>query len=203
MATQIPTAPQYPTSPREAGPGRGPYLLAALIFVVGIASFVFFLLSRLNSLTDDLIQVVVPGEQDLALSEPGDYTIFHEYRSVIGDRIYSSGQTLSGLRVSLVFNETGEAIRLSPATSSSQYDLGGRSGAAVFEFQIDRPGSYRLSARYPQGVEGSEVVLTVGHGFMKKILLTVFPAIGIMFGTMALTAGIIVTTFLKRRKARG
>jgi len=202
MITQPPTAPQYPTSQRESGPGRGPYVVAGLILVVGIASFVFFLLSRLNGLTDELIQVVVPGEQDLTLSEPGNYTIFHEHRSVVGNRVYSSGAPLSGLLCSLTSNATGEPIALTPVSSSSHYDVGGRSGNSVFEFQIVEPGSYHFSARYPGGEQGPATVLAVGHGFMKKILMTVFPAIGIMFGTMALSAGIIVATFLKRRRAK-
>jgi hypothetical protein len=38
------------------------------------------------------VQVVVPDSSNITLSQPGKYTIFYEYRSVVGNRIYSTGE---------------------------------------------------------------------------------------------------------------
>lgn len=49
--------------------------------------------SNLNDMAEiPSIQVVVPGSSNITLSQPGKYTIFYEYRSVVGNRIYSTGE---------------------------------------------------------------------------------------------------------------
>jgi len=183
------------------GPSRGYYGLAAAVFVAGWLFFGIFLWKNLSGIADQFQQVVVPGKARLDLASPGNYTIYHEYESVVGSKIYSSGQTLSGLDVTLSSAATGDQVALSRANVDSTYSLGGRSGKAVFDFTIDRPGAYELAAHYPEGEEGPEVVLAVGQGFTGRILVTVFGALGIVFGSMALAVAIAVITVVKRHNA--
>ena len=49
----------------KAGPSRAWYLLSAAIVIATIAVFAYFLLSRLNTLSGNLTQLVVPGQIDL------------------------------------------------------------------------------------------------------------------------------------------
>src|SRR3990172_6931151 len=70
----------------------------------------------------------------------------------------------------LVFKTTGSKIPLSHSSMNSTYSVGGRSGVSVLEFLIDKPGAYELSAWYPEGKEGTEVVLAIGHGFTGKLV---------------------------------
>ncbi len=183
-------------------PSRWYYVLAGLVLGAGLAGFGWFVLSGLSGLTGALTQVVVPGRQELNLSETGEYTIFHEYRSVVGNQVYSMARgELTGLRCNLRCKETGEEIPLSPSAMTSTYSLGSRSGVSVFDFRIDSPGIYVLSALYPVGEEGPETVLSVGHGFVKQLLVTVFGGLGIMFGAGVAAVAITVITYVKRQRA--
>lgn len=186
----------------EERPGRWYYGLAAAVFVGGFVFFGVFLWKNLSRIGESLTQVVVPGKSQLTLSKPGKYSIFYEHRSVVGNKIYSTGEDISGLECSLVSMRTGSEIALTPSTVNSTYSLGGRSGVSFLDFQIESPGAYELSAKYSDGREGPEVVLAVGQGFAGEIVATVFGGLGIVFGSIGLAVAIMVITLIKRDKAR-
>jgi len=186
----------------EIRPSRWYYGLAGLVFVAGWVLFALFLFQNLSGLSDTLQQVVVPGSVELTLSQPGKYTIYYEYRSVVGSKIYSADQNLPGLECVLVSKTTGSKVALSRASVSSSYSMGGREGVAVFDFTIEQPGVYELSAGYPVGQEGPEVVLAIGQGFVVRILTAVFGGLAIVFGSMAAAVAIAVITLVKRTKAK-
>jgi hypothetical protein len=182
-------------------PSRWYYGLAVLVFVVGAVFFVRILYKNLSSLTDTLIQVIVPGEKEITLSDVGKYTIFYEYQSVVDGKIYVTGD-LAGLQCALTSKETGANIELSRPTMSSTYAVGGRAGKSVLAFSIDQPGNYRFSAWYSEGQKGQEIVLAIGSGFTKKLTGTIFNGIAIFFGTIAISSAIVVITAIKREKAK-
>ena len=117
---------------QEIRPGRWLYGLAAVIFVAGWALFAVVLWKSLSGIGEGLQQVVVPGTAELNLPKPGKYTIFHEYKSVVSNRIYSMSQDISGLECSLRFKATGAPIKLSTSLTNSTYSVGGRSGASLY-----------------------------------------------------------------------
>ena len=179
------------------------YVLAGMVLAGGIVGFVLFLLSGLSGLSGGLQQIVVPGEHELTLTEAGDHTVFHEHQSVVGNKVYSTGKGgISGLRCSLRSKATGREIPLSPASMNSTYSMGARSGVSIFDFSIDSPGDYLFSARYPADQEGPETVLSVGHGFVKKLLVTILGGLGMMFGGLVIASAIAVVTFVMRRASR-
>jgi hypothetical protein len=177
--------------------GRVWYALAGLLVLLGIALFSQFLISRLQDLGGDLRQVVVPGTANLALDEAGEYTIFHERRSVIDGQYYASSD-ISGLRVTLT-GPGGAAIPLDRPAMSSRFTVGGREAFSIFTFRIEQPGTYRLTAAYPDGRIEPKAVLSVGHDFMAGLLTTIFGAIAIGFATFGLGIAIFVVTLVKRR----
>lgn len=179
-------------------PSRWLYAIAVAIMVIGVAFFVIFLFSSLQNITKNLTQVVVPGKQDIELSESGKYTIFYEYRSVIGDRLYATGDNLSGLTCKLIEKTTDRSVALTPVTTSRTYSTGGRAGMAIFDFKIEEPGIYELSADYLEGRDGPAVVLAVGKGFMVKLMTTIFGGIAILFLSIIAGAAIAIITFAKR-----
>lgn len=67
------------------------------------------------------IQIVVPASSDITLPQPGEYTIFYEYRSMVDNRIYSTDQDIPGIIVNIVSKDTGDEIALSTPTKSSTY----------------------------------------------------------------------------------
>ena len=69
-------------------PSRWYYGLAILVFIGGVVSFALFLHKNLNSLSNSLTQVVMPGKWDITLPMTGKYTIFYEYCSLAGNRVF-------------------------------------------------------------------------------------------------------------------
>jgi len=155
------------------------------------------------------IQVIVPGSSDITLSQPGKYTVFYEYQAMVGNRIYSTGEDIPGIQVNLVSKESGDEIPLSSAFMNRTYTIGSRSGIGLFDFAIDQPGAYELSALYPavQGQQQSpEIVLAVIHSsaiekLFGSIMGTVAGALAIVFIPFVAGVAIIIITFIKRRKA--
>lgn len=183
-------------------PSRWYYGLAIVVFIIGCSLFTLFLFNSLRGLTEALTQVVVPVKSEITFPETGRYTIFYEYQSVVGNRLYYTGEGLSGLHCTLTSKVTGYRIALSRPMTRSTYSLGNRKGVSVLEFNIDRPGIYEFSASYPKGQEGPEIVLAMGQGFVKKLLKTIFGGLAIFFGSGAIAIAIAVVTVLKRQKAR-
>ncbi len=182
-------------------PSRWYYVLAGILLGAGFTGLWFFLLSGVSTLTEGLIQIVVPGQHELILSETGGYTVFHEYRSVMGNKVYSMAKgELSGLQCGLASKATGEVIPLHGSVMNSKYSIGERSGIAVFNFRIYSPGTYVFSAQYPPGNGGPETVMSVSHGFAKDILVTILGGLGILFGSVGAATAIAVITFVSRRR---
>ena len=183
-------------------PSRGYYVLAAVVFVTGWGLFAVFLFLGLSGLGSKFQRVIAPGQSALVLNEPGDYTIYYEHHSVVGNRVYATDENLSGLECELVSKATGATVALQASSTSSTYSIGSREGKALFEFHIDQPGTYTLSTAYAAGHEGPEVVLAVGQGIFAKIALTVFGGLASLFACLALAVAIAVVTLIKRSKAR-
>jgi hypothetical protein len=185
----------------SSGLGRWYYGLAALIAVAGIAISISSMVSGFGSLGSDLQQVVVPGNSDLSLSQIGEYTIFYENQTVINGRVYFTDEDIPGLQIEVKNKTTGQEVATYPPEGSMSYSFGSRFGRSVLAFNIDRPGIYELSAGYPQGGEGPEVVLAVGHGLFGSILSVILYPLVIFFGSIAAAAAIVIVTYLKRQEA--
>jgi hypothetical protein len=178
------------------------YFLAPLVMIAGAACFALFLFGNLSGLGDSLTRIVVPGKGEVELRDAGKYIIFHEYQSVVGDKIYSGSDSLAGLQCAVRSRATGAQIKLMPASMSSSYSVGSRAGASAFEFTIDQPGVYEVSGGYPAGQAGPETVLAIGRGFIGTIFGTVFGGLAIMFGSFLIAIAIVVVIFVKRRKSK-
>jgi hypothetical protein len=186
---------------QDTGPSRILYGVAGIIFISGWVFFGVFLYKNLSSIPNRLQQVVVPGKTTITLPKPGNYTIFHEYHSVVGSRVYSTARDISGLQCRLVSRATGAEVSLSPTLANETYNLGNRSGVAILEFKIDQPGVYDFWAGYEETGEGPQAVLAIGQGFVMVILKTVFGSLAIVFGCSGLAVVIAVYTAVMRSRA--
>lgn len=90
----------FPAVVSKPPPGRGWYVVAGLLLIATAAAMALFIYSRISGLAAELVQVVVPGQADLNLRETGTYTIFHEYRSVVDDKVYYAA-SLSGMHMTV------------------------------------------------------------------------------------------------------
>ena len=180
-------------------PGRKGYVAAALLFVLGLAAAGAFLFLRLRDLGEGIQQVVVPGAAELRLEEAGSYTIYHETGATVDGRYYASDD-VSGLAVSIT-DPDGAPIDLRAPGATTSYEFGGREGRSVLGFAIDRPGSYVLTAEYPQA-PGPQVVLGVAHGLAPGLALTIGGTLALAFGSAGLALGLAAVTFVRRYRTR-
>lgn len=181
-------------------PGRKWYVVAGIIFVVGIIAFAGFLFLRLRNLDEGFKQVVVPGSPEIVLDEPGTWTIYRETGSSIAGKYYGYAD-LTGLEV-VVRAPSGQTVTLTPPGMNENYTIGGREGTAIFRFEAPTVGVYHLEASYPGGRDGPEGVLAVGRLFMTNLLITIFGGLGIAFFSFALALVIAVVTFVRRYRAK-
>jgi len=179
-------------------PSRWYYVLSAVIFVGGWVLFIVFLFKSLTGMEANLQQVVAPGETEITLRSPGNYTISYEYHSVVGGKIYSTDENISGLECVLVSKAKGSRITLSPSRMNSTYEFGGRSGRSIFDFTIDQPGGYTLTSAYPQDQVGPEVVLAVGKDSTAGLFLTIGGGLALVFGSMGIALAVTLITLIKR-----
>ena len=131
---------------------------------------------------------------------------------MVDNRIYSTDQDIPGIIVNIVSKDTGDEIPLSTPSTSSPYTIGGRSGIGLFDFSIDKPGIYEISASYP-ATNGQQEEQT------QEIVLDCYPqqrygshiwqyygyscgCYGHCVGTIPAGIAFIIITFLKRRKVR-
>ena len=184
------------------GPSRWYYAVAAAVFLAGCGSVAFVLIGHVERLRSSLVQIVAPGEKELNLTQPGDYTVFYEHESVVNGRAYSTGERLSGLECQLVLPGSGSAIALTAPGMSTTYLFGGRSGRSIFGFRIGRSGDYLFSCRYAGGRAGPEVVLAIGRDFGGRVFTLRAQALAVLIGSLAAAVAIAAVTAVRREKAK-
>lgn len=190
-------------SPRIAalGQGRLGYLVAVLVAMTGIGVTGFLVLPAVFQAGEGMQRMVAPGQMVVLLDDPGAYTIYYEHRAVLDGRVFeTSGADILPLSVAVEDGDTGEPVTITPPRLNVEYELGGYAGRAIFSFTSAQPGGYTLSATYPPGVDGPEVVLAVGQGVGRRVATSVLIAIGLPFVAITLASAIAVVTYLRHRR---
>jgi hypothetical protein len=180
-------------------PSRWYYCLSVLVFLVGCVLFAWFLFKNLNGLIDNLTRVIIPGKTEITLSEPGTYTIFYEYESVVGNKVYSTAEALSGLECEIVSKTKGSQIPISRSSKDLEYSFGGRKGIAILEFIIEKQGAYEFAGWYPEGQP--RIVLAMGRGFMDKLVGTIVVGMAIFLASAVIGVAVALRIFFKRQEA--
>lgn len=108
-----------------------------------------------------LEQLVMPGAAELDLYRPGTYTIYYEHESVVNGIVYHRHVTPPLIHVQVTELVTGADIPVTAVPMTDTYILGEREGASWFAFAIERPGRYRIAARYPTRTQMPKVVMAV------------------------------------------
>lgn len=182
-------------------PGRKWYWISGAVGIAGVVAFIVLLLSSLSGFGDGLQQMKAPGKADYMFNEPGRYTVFHEYESVFEGAYFSSSEVVSELKVGVRPSGGGAAIAIRGAGVNASYNVSGRSGVAIFEFDITEPGSYRVDARYGGGGTKPTIILAIGHDFTGGLFSLIFSSLGIMFAGLGGAGVIAAVTYVKRERA--
>lgn len=170
--------------------------------LAGVGLFLYVLIYGIFHITDNLTQIVVPGQKELTLQPNLKYTIFLEEESVVDGKVYSLTGNLAGLACRVTSETSGKNIELRSASISTNYNLGSRSGHSVLEFFTEEAGVYRIACGYGDDREDPQAVLAVGSGLTERIFRIVAGSLLAMFGGGGLGAVILVGVFIFRERAK-
>ena len=90
-------------------------------------------------------------------------------------------------------------IELLRPSKRRSYEIGGRAGVSVFEFEIESSGNYIFFIKYADDVSGPDLVFAIGK---LRTLAATPVGLGTFFGILIVGGFIIIRTFLKSYKAR-
>jgi hypothetical protein len=161
------------------------YLWVAAIFLALAVPSGLLLKTGITNLTEGLERFTAPGSATVTLETPGTYTVFHEYRSSLGGRLYDGPATLPAMNF-VVEGPAGTSPAIESSSGDFDYSIGSRAGYAVGALRIERPGEYRITSVYVDE-SGEQVVLGLGRDTEKSTLQTVggfiglFAAVGLSF----------------------
>ena len=193
-----PTAASRNNGIPRHGKAPSPWLYAigpAVIAITSAAAIALFVLGIMNMAPQT--RFVVPGSHELELKR-GTYTVFYEYHSSVDGVAYSTGEYLDDMVVMVRSEDGTEVVPVEDTSMSTNYEIGSRAGTSMFEFHIDEPGTYVLTALYEDGSTRPSVVLAVGRFSILKILI---PAVPLGLGGFVVGALILTGVFVNRRRA--
>jgi hypothetical protein len=182
-------------------PSKWYYGLAILIFVSG-SSISTFIFHRYYSHFEKSVQrFVVPGGHTVNFSSQGNYTIFYEYRSVVGDKVFNTGSELKQKIVCQLVDKSGKEVHLRRSRWSKKYaSLNGPEGVSLLDFKIHEPGTYILSGSYQGEQAQPDIVLAITAGFTGNTIFVIGICAIISIVTLGLSGYIGYKTFVKRRQ---
>jgi hypothetical protein len=177
------------------------YLFAPFAMFVAIVLFVLLLFGGLKSVDRSLARVIVPGKARVQLAKPGWYTIFYEYRSDVGGRVFDTGQQPPSMHCDLTRSDTGAKVVLRRPATNANYRMTRFAGYSVLGFQSDATGEYDFSCDFQPGYSGEQVVLAMGTGVTAQIFKMVLAGLAVLLLGIC-TAGVIVAAVYRGRNPR-
>ena len=195
----------------EAGkirPSRWWYGLSPIILATGFACCIVLFVNLFVDAFGGIERIIVPGTAQVNFVSAGDYLIWHEHKSQLKGREFSTRNApVDELKYSVrAVDGQAEAIVFA-APLRMTYELysqrtGRRKGELLRKMNVAESGVYDFTAEYVDGRTTPEVVLAIKPDTFWT------PLKGVIFGgllsiiTMLASGGIFWTTFYKRWKAK-
>jgi hypothetical protein len=174
--------------------------LAGSLAALGVLAFIWILVAGLKTIGSSIQQFIMPGKADISLTQPGIYTIFYESTSVVGDRVFSTGEDPPSMNCTVTSPAAGEEVGLTRPSGSQTYTWGRRSGRSVLEFNVENPGTFQFTCKYADGSTRPDTVFAVGHDFTKGLFNAVGLSLLSLFGGIGLGGLIVILAVLRRPK---
>ena len=202
----FPAPAPLPPEPEPIRPPKGWYWFGSLIIAVGLiigGAWVINGFVVAVRQVDHFARVVMPGKAELSFARPGSYTIYYEYKSTVGGVRYDTGSTEpAGLNIVISDVGTNTAITTVAGYSGDvTIDRSGRRGKAVFTFSLDHAGNYYLEATTTNPSQ-PKFVLSVGRGFVRKVLVALGVGAVFAFGGLAIGLPMIIVTGVRRGREK-
>jgi hypothetical protein len=158
-----------PHTADDASPGRRWYVASGALLLSGIACAALGAGLTLHCALQAPEQVMAPGTLDMTLGSAGRYTVSYEHKSVVNGDLRADSPKVPPLECRLMNRTTGVEVAAKPISQEYHYEVGPRAGVSVWEFNVESPGAYELSAWYPHGAGGpDQSVLVVARGLPWK-----------------------------------
>lgn len=120
------------------------YKWPILFALIGIALLVLAAISIFAAFRDTGMRFLAPGETTVAITQPGDYTLWHESRAFIDGRFMTFEDALPpDTTITVLEQPDGATVPLRRAGNTS-VEAGGTRRVAVAKLTLDRPGDYRI-----------------------------------------------------------
>jgi len=155
--------------------------------LIGLAVLVLLLCLWEGFLKNARVQMVeVPGFHELQLDSPGLYAGLYQHR---GSGVLPA-EALSHLDVRILTKGSYEEIPVLLNNTGQSFERFGVRAIPVFNFSIEEPGSYTMSAVYNDNRTGPTVPIFIIPQAAQNIKQTLF--VGIVFFALLLFSGIFV-----------
>jgi hypothetical protein len=174
-------------------PGRIWYLVALAVFVAGLAWLIVGIVSFGNTF-NDLQRVPMPAGGTIRFSSSGDYTVYYEGPG-------SQSGNIPKYDINVAPASPGAAVSgLTQYGSSVTYNIGNHHGRAVLTLHVKKPGTFKVTARGPQGI-GAD--LAFGGSISSGIVGILLPGVPLMvIGGLAALLLLIIRIARKRSLQR-
>ena len=183
------------TTPRR--PSRLLYLLAVLIVVAGFVAFALLLVTPFRGMQ----RILMPGSQTVELTQSGTYTLYYEYQGTLQGVHYDASSDPPMLQVVIRNMATGEIFLTTHVSSNtSRYATLSRSGKSYARFNVDQPGSYQITATYPDGTSGPQFALAIAHGPFGGLAGGIMLAVAVLLIGIGIGLAVGLVVYFKRNQ---
>jgi len=194
---ECPLAPVGPNH-AKATRGGGFFARAGVLFFTGVVLAGLFIVWAGGDLRGRILRIAGGAPAQVTFPEPGTYTLFHEYWTVIdGQRVHRMPELpptmwrLEGL--------AGVQVALAVPTSDSGYTLGSRRGAAVAQAAIPAAGTYTFEAISESTVpDAPPFVFVFAKDLPRRLFISSIGSL-LIFTAFGMAALAMIGTTLKHR----
>jgi uncharacterized Tic20 family protein len=194
-----PASAAYP-KPAATGTGTGKfwYALAVLLFLVPMIAGGMTMFNTLHTYLDTEIRLMVPGETDIQIDNPGTYIFFYETAKY---RVFNMADNRLGrdFDIYLMDLATGKELALQPVEIPYTEENGSRVLRTIAQVKLDTLGSYGVTV--DGEIPGSDNLLVRRFELMEMVKGIIWGGVLIFIGFLAgPIMGLVV--LVKRQKQR-
>jgi len=176
-------------------PGWLSWVLGPLLWVAGVAIAFGIGFFAISGIGENAVRMLAPGTREIACDEPGTYTIFHEYESDFGGKVYSQAKGSVDLRCTVTRKDDGQPVSVHHPAHVT-YNYGSREGVSVWAFTVDTAGPYVVTVESDE-----EAVVMIDKGLLGSALGAAGGVCaGVGIAGLAFVAGsvILIVTIVRR-----